>query len=343
MGEARLQRLGKVTVKEVAEAAGVSIASVSRVVNDHDNVAASTREAVLEAIARLNYMPHSAGRTLATRRSNLIGVILPDIYGEYFSEIVRGIDMAARERGLHLLVSSSHGDAAEARELLRQMHGRVDGLILMSPYLDAAALTQAVSPEARVVLLNSPGGGRCDSIAVDNFAGAYQAVKHMLDLGRRRIAHIAGPDGNIEAERRRAGYLAALASGSDLKPEIFPGDFSERAGAEAGRAIAAQANRIDAVFSANDIMALSCLAALTEAGVRTPEDIALVGFDDIPLARFVSPPLTTVSVSIAEIGRSALERIVRRIEGDGTEIEEVTIQPELIVRRSCGAAAKPVS
>ena len=115
MGAAKLsERLGKVTVKEVAEAAGVSTASVSRVVNEHDNVAASTREAVLEAITRLNYMPHNAGRVLATRRSRLIGVILPDIYGEYFSELVRGIDQAAREHGLHLLVAGSHGDAAEA-------------------------------------------------------------------------------------------------------------------------------------------------------------------------------------------------------------------------------------
>jgi len=339
MGAAKLsERLGKVTVKEVAEAAGVSTASVSRVVNEHDNVAASTREAVLEAITRLNYMPHNAGRVLATRRSRLIGVILPDIYGEYFSELVRGIDQAAREHGLHLLVAGSHGDAAEARGLIREMHGRVDGLILMSPYLESTELMAAVSRDMRTVLLNSAGESRIDSFAIDNFAAARMAARHLIAAGRRKIAHIAGPAGNIEAGQRRAGYEAALAEAGDLRPIILQGDFTDAAGAEAGRTIAAHTEDFDAVFAANDMMALGCLAALAEVGVKVPDDVAIVGFDDIPLARFVNPALTTVGVDIAGLGRKALEKVAARIDGDDAAFEDITIHTRLVVRRSCGAA-----
>ncbi len=333
-------KLEKVTVKEVAAAAGVSIASVSRVVNGHDNVAAPTREAVMEAVNRLGYMPHSAGRALATRRSGLVGVILPDIYGEYFSELVRGIDHAARERGLHLLVAGSHGDAAEAHGLIREMHGRVDGLILMSPYLESKELTLALAQDLPTVLLNSTAGDQIDSFSIDNFAAAHMAIRHLISVGRKKIAHISGPNDNIEAKQRRAGYECALAESGGLQTAILPGDFTETAGAKAGLEIAARAENFDAVFAANDIMALGCLATLTEAGLNVPRDVAIVGFDDIPLARFVNPTLTTIGVDIAGLGRKALEKVFARIDGENSACEDITIQTKLIVRRSCGATAK---
>lgn len=338
----RAQRSRPVTVREVAKEAGVSIASVSRVINGQSNVAEPTRSAVLKAVKSLNYVPHGGGRALASRRTHLVGVILPDIYGEYFSEIVRGVDLAARAQGLHLLVASSHGAAEEARALLRQMHGRVDGLILMSPYLSAEALSAIVPADAQVTLVNSgDGGGRFDSISVDNAAGARLAAAHLLAQGRQRIALIEGPAGNIDARERREGYLAVIRQ-AGRTPIFYPGDFSEAAGHAAGQTIAAElakgAAAPDAVFAANDMMALGCMAALNAAGRSIPEDVALVGFDDIPLARFVNPALTTVSADIAEIGRQALERLARCMESGGTGARSLTVTPHLTVRRSCGGA-----
>ncbi len=331
-------RARKITILEVAEAAGVSIASVSRVVNGLDNVAPPTRKAVLKAIERLNYVPHSGGRALATRRSNLIGVILPDIHGEYFSELVRGIDAAAREKCLHVLVSSAHGDAGEVLSLIREMRGRIDGLVLMSPFLNTDELMSAMPGDLSAVLLNNSGGRQVDSFAIDNFGGARDATRHLIACGRRNIAHIAGPKGNLEAETRRAGYLAAIAEmRGDVQPLILSGDFTDASGFEAGLAISACRSDYDAVFAANDMMALGCLAAFNERGVAVPEDIALVGFDDVPLARFVNPSLTTVGANIASLGRMALRRVVERIEGDETEFADVTIQTRLAVRRSCGS------
>lgn len=333
------RRTRKVTVLEVAEEAGVSIASVSRVVNRLGNVAPPTRKAVLKAIEKLNYVPHSGGRALATRRSNLIGVILPDIHGEYFSELVRGIDAAAREKGLHLLVSSAHGDAEEVLSLIREMRGRIDGLVVMSPFLNTDDLMGAMPGDLSAVLLNSSGGRLVDSIAIDNFGGARDATRHLIAGGRRKIAHIAGPKGNLEAETRRAGYLAAIAEmRGEVQPLILPGDFTDASGVEAGRTISAGKGDYDAVFAANDMMALGCLAALNERGVSVPGEIALVGFDDIPLARFVNPSLTTVGANIASLGRMALRRVVERIEGDESEFADVTVQTRLEVRRSCGSA-----
>jgi len=325
------------TVKDVAKKAGVSIASVSRVVNNLGTVATPTRDAILSAIETLNYTPHSAGRALVTRRNNLIGVILPDIYGEYFSELVRGIDIAARAHKQHILVASSHGDGAEARQLIKQMYGRIDGLILMSPYLGSSELESAIPAELPTILLNGALSHGRSSITIDNFNGAKAAVEHLIKGNKRNIAFIGGPDGNIEAEQRLAGYQEAISNAKGaVKAVIMPGDFTEMAGARAGEDIAACSHEIDAVFAANDMMALGCLSVLARKGINVPKDIAVVGFDDVPLARFVQPALTTIGVNITDMGRNALDQVFAQINGENRHVEDIIIQPSLIVRGSCG-------
>ncbi len=332
-----------VTIKDVARAANVSVASVSRALNGHSSVTDETRKLVIETARSLRYIPHSGARSLSTKRTDTIGVVLPDLYGEFFSELIRGIDVAARRRGLHLLVSSSHGDAGEAAVALRAMSGRVDGLIVMSPHVDASFLSENLPGVLPIVLLNTHvTGHEYSSLAVDNYGGAAAMVQHLVEMGHRRIMMIAGPENNFEAEERLRGYRETLAR---LVPTYDPhdvtvlrGDFTEESGYRAGHQLQALKRLPDAVFAANDMMAIGCLFALNEAGLQVPRDVALVGFDDIPTARFISPPLTTVRVRITDMGSRALECLAFQIDNpEGTKNSIQVLQTELVVRRSCGS------
>ena len=327
------------TIKEVARQSRVSVATVSRVVNGQGPVREETRQRVLRVAGRLRYAPHGAARSLITRRTSTIGVLLPDIHGEFFSEIIRGIDVAARRKGYHLLVSSSHSDRAEVEAALRAMRGRVDGLVAMCPDIGAHDLARNLPDALPIVLLNSPRNGRSvDCIAVDNRGGAYEMVRHLAGLGHRRIAHIAGEKQNFDARERLRGYRDAMARVVAAPPVLAHGDFSDEAGYRAGKTLLRIAPRPTAVFAANDSMAIGCLAALSEAGLRVPEDVALAGFDDIPIARFTRPPLTSVRVSIAALGARALERLLDALAGDSRPIRgPETFPTTLVVRRSCGA------
>lgn len=332
------------TIRDVARQADVSVASASRAMNGLGNVTEATRLRVVGAAKALKYVPHSAARSLSTRRTDTVGVLLPDLYGEFFSEIIRGIALEARGRGLHLLLSNSHGDAAEAAAAIRSMRGRVDGLLVMSPHVDADLLADNLFDGLPIVLMNTPveGAGHC-AIRVDNHGGAYAMVEHLLKTGRRRIAHIAGPEANFESQERRRGYadaLGALAPGAT--PVVLAGDFSEDSGHRAARRLVAMAPRPDAVFAANDMMAIGCLLGLGEAGLRAPDDIAVGGFDDIPLARLMRPALTTVSARICDLGRRALEGLVQSIEtpGGGEPFSKI-VRPSLIARESSGSKSRP--
>lgn len=327
-----------VTIKDVAREANVSVATVSRALNGHQNVTAEMRGKIKEIARQMRYMPHGAARSLSTRRTQTIGAILPDLYGEFFSELIRGMDVAAREHGLHLLVSSSHGSADETAAALRALSGRVDGLLIMSPHADATLLAENLPFATPTVLMNTRGdGGEYTSFAIDNHGGACAMVEHLVQLGHRRIAMIAGPVDNFDADERLRGYREVLArrqrEGGAL---VLQGDFSESSGYAAGAEIARMSPRPDAVFAANDMMALGCLFALNEAGLNVPGDIALAGFDDIPMARFVSPPLTTMRVNIAELGERAARSLIAQLS-ELKSAPEGTSAPELIVRASCGA------
>ncbi len=233
-------------------------------------------------VEKLRYAPHGAARSLITRETHTLGVLLPDLFGEFFSELIRGIDATARRRGYHLLYSGSHGDRSEAEAMVRAMRGRVDGLIVLSPDGNRGALRANVPENFPVVLLNSAGGGRSfDTIAVDNFGGAAAMVRHLAGLGHRRVAFIAGPPGNRDASERLRGYREAMRSVGEWSKELeIPGNFREEAGYEACARIRGLRPRPSAVFAANDSMAIGLLYACREAGLRVPEDLAIAGFDD---------------------------------------------------------------
>ena len=327
-----------VTIKDVAREASVSVATVSRALNGHGNVADGVRRHVVETASRLRYQPHAAARSLSSRSTQTIGVVLPDLYGEFFSELIRGIDVVARARRQHLLVSSYHGHPAEQGEALRAMRGRVDGLLVLSPYADRPGfLTDNLPNLLPVVLINTHLLDTAYPVlSIDNYGGAFAMTRHLVEAGHRRIAFIGGPEDNFDASERLRGYRNAL---RELLPSTaameMAGDFGEAAGYEAGKQLLAAPERPDAVFAANDMMALGCLYALNEAGVVVPDQIALAGFDDIPLARFVHPTLTTMRVNIAELGGLAMTRLLAVIENNGADKPAPqTLVPDLIVRAS---------
>lgn len=332
--------LALVTIRDVARRARVSIATVSRALNNTGKVRPEIRERVLRAARTLRYTPHGGARSLISGRTHTVGLLLPDLYGEYFSELIRGVDRAARRRGLHLLVSSSHGSASEAASAVRALSGRIDGLLAMVPGEDAGFIREALPPTLPTVLLNSrTSGAQCPTLLVDDFGGARAMTRHLLERGYRRIAHIRGAEGNLQAEERLRGYRAALKGSGAAPPTVIEGDFTEEGGRRAGQAIAARSERPDAIFAANDMMAVGCLLALREGGIRVPEDMALAGFDDIPLTRFVSPPLTTVRADIATFGLRALERLAGLMgagaaPSDAPSTERLPV--EVVVRGSSG-------
>ncbi|ATD67721.1 LacI family transcriptional regulator [Luteimonas chenhongjianii] len=328
-----------VTIKDVAKAANVSVATVSRALNGHQNVAEPVRERVVAVAAELRYSPHHAARSLSSRRTQTVGVVLPDLHGEFFSELMRGIDQVARTRGQHLLVSSYHGNPEAQGAALRAMRGRVDGLLLMSPYVhDADFLSRNVDASLPVVLMNAAGPVERLSIGIDNYNGAREMVQHLLGLGYRRIAFVGGPADNDDARERLRGYRDALAD-AGVAPSELPGSFDEASGHLAGQTLLAMEARPDAVFAANDTMAIGCIYALGRGGVRTPAEIAVVGFDDIPLARYVHPTLTTMRVDIAELGARALRALLDPDGSPPAGNASRGLQPVLVVRESCGTRA----
>lgn len=330
-----------VTIRDVARAAGVSVATVSRAVNDSPLVTEQTRQQVAAIAEQMGYVPHGAARSLATRRTHTIGVLLPDLYGEFFSEVIRGIDLTVRAAGYHCLVSSARHDAMQLEAALRSMLGRVDGVILMSPEFTGEVSRRALRGGFPVVLLNCPSPDPAfDSMTIANYEGAYAMVRHLAGLGHRRIAIIQGAAGNFDAAERLRGYRAAVKdTGAVADPALeAEGDFTEESGALAVTALLRLDQPPTAIFAANDCMAIGALSALRDAGVTVPGDIALGGFDDIPMARYVTPALTSVHVDISALGERTAARLLAKLEGpaDARRIRD-TLPATLVVRRSCGA------
>ena len=328
------------TIKDVAREAGVSVATVSRVFNDSGRVNDATRHRVRAVAERLRFWPNGVARSLITNRTHAIGVLLPDLHGEFFSEVIRGVDLAARREGLHVLVSSSHSDTHELVQALRSMRGRIDGLLVMAPEPESIPAIRASGWGCPVVLLG-PGGETpdFDTVSLANFDGAYAVVRHLQRLGHKRIATITGPAMNRDAQQRLEGYRVALreAGAPAARSLEIRGDFTEPSGYQGAQAVLRLSPRPTALFVANDVMAVGALGALRDAGVRVPRDLAVAGFDDIALARHLTPPLTTVHVDAFQLGERALQRLLRSDRGEPAPGHSHEVLPTwLVVRESCG-------
>ena len=331
--------MAEATIRDVARRAQVSVASVSRVLNRLDNVSEETRERVAEAVRELGYVPHAGARSLSLARTNAIGVVLPDFHGEFFSEIVRGMDREASRRGYMLLLSNVHSGSEQSANAMRAMRGRVDGLIVLAPHLSEDELAAALPGGTPAVLINTRDtvGGH-PGVRLDNPAGARAVAEHLVALGHKRIVHIAGASGNIEAQERADAFRSAIEARDGVSVELVQGDFSEESGEAAIEALLRSGQQFDAVFAANDMMAIGALQALQKAGLRVPEDVAVVGFDDVPLARHLG--LTTVRVRIAELGERALDRLVSMLAGGEDSNGQELHMPELVIRSTTDPKAR---
>jgi LacI family transcriptional regulator len=329
--------MAEATIRDVAKRAQLSVATVSRALNGFDNVSDDARERITDAVRELGYVPHAGARSLSLARNNAIGVVLPDLHGEFFSEIVRGMDREASRRGYLLLLSNLHSGSEQAANALRAMRGRVDGLVVMAPHLGMAELSAALPRGLPSILINTRDGpDRHPAIHLDNAAGVRAVVDHLAALGRKRLVHIAGPAENIDAQERSQAFRAAV-SAHGLIGDVVEGDFEMASGGRAIADLLASEAKFDAVFTANDNMAIGAMEALRTAGKAIPDDVAIVGFDDIPLAQHLG--ITTVRVRIAELGERAIARLLDRLT-NGSDAGQELHAPELIIRSTTGPRAQ---
>ena len=326
-----------VTIRQVAKEAGVSVATASRALNGMANVTAPTREKIEAAAARLNYVPHSGARSLSKRRNDTIGVILPDLFGEFFSELIRGIDKAVHAEGKTLLLGNMHGSQVETTQAIKAMRGRVDGLIVMPPNSVAETLHAEPLGAFPIVLLNAaPGGGSMPLVSVDSKAGARMVTQHLIERGAKRIVHISGPANNRDAIDRASAFRAVMREELGVEePTVIAGDFCEGSGEAAIAELLASGEEFDAVFAGNDVMAVEAMVSLRDAGYAIGSEVLVAGFDDIPLARFVSPGLTTVRSEIVQLGETAARKLLQMLDEDAEDAAaETVIQPRLAIRGS---------
>lgn len=328
------------TIKDVARKAGVSVATVSRAFNNAESVNEGTLKHVRQVARDIRYIPNAVGRSLSMRKTDAVGLLLPDLYGEFFSEVIRGSDQIVQENHFHLLVSSSHSNREELESALRVMSGRIDGLIVMSPHIDAHTLNENLPHTMPVVLLNCyVEDDPFDSVNIDNFGGAFLMVQHLIRHGHKRIAVIKGIEPNFDAAERLRGYRASIEQGGAERDSAleFSGNFSEASGYDAAKRALGIHPRPTAIFASNDSMAIGALSALREKGVRVPDEMALAGFDDIPIVRYLSPSLTTVHFGIDDLGARAVETVLHAIrEKNRHRKQRITLPTTLNIRESCG-------
>jgi DNA-binding LacI/PurR family transcriptional regulator len=325
------------TLEQVALRAGVSRATASRVVNGSPTVAAHIREAVLRAVADLGYVPNQAARSLVTQRTDSIALVLPEAASRVFSDdpffsgIIRGVsqELETADKQLVLIMI----DSAPSHDRIERYAagGHVDGVMVASIH-GADPLPASLARLGLPVVCSGRPIGRATVpyVDVENEVGARRAVRHLLDRGRRRIATIAGPQDMIGGIDRLSGYRAELRD-SDRRSIVAVGDFTRESGSTAMRQLLADDPRLDAVFVASDLMADGALRALRQAGRRVPDDVAVVGFDDIELARYTEPPLTTVRQPIVRLGRALARQLLRLAAGEA--IEPAVVLPTSLVLR----------
>jgi len=328
------------TIQDVARIARVSTATVSRALSNPGLVREATRKRVAEAVAATGYTMNEAARSLRLNRSGALLVMVPEIHNPFFSRIIGGMETVASEAGYGLLIANTgRDDASESRFYDYVRGNRADGLLLLDGAVPPDGGAGAHMPPLIVVCERVPGAV-VPTVIVDNAAGAAAAVRHLAGLGHRDIGHVAGPDGNILTADRIEGYRRGLReAGLRDRPEwMFPGDFSLCAGVAAAERWLALARRPTALFTSNDEMAFGLISRLHGEGVGVPEDVSVIGFDDIEVSGLFVPGLTTIRQPREELGRRAVRLLLDIIAGDDVPPETVMLDTELVIR---GSTAPP--
>jgi LacI family transcriptional regulator len=332
------------TMKRIAGELGVSITTVSKVLNNHADISAATRTRVLAKVEELGYQRNAVARSLSLRRTHTLGIVIPDLMHSFFVEIIAGIEPVASARSYGLLRCSSSEDPRKERAEIEMLRGRqVDGVVLASAHGsgNTEMLQQLVKQGTTIVMIDRDDhpAVKCHRVLTDDEQVGQLATLHLVDAGRRAIAHIGGP-AIVHAKRREHGWRDALKS-RGIKAQddwIVRGGFMEGEGFRAMKRLLTVRPRVDAVFAANDPAAIGALKAIWEAGLRVPDDIAVVGVGDIALGDLLRVPLTTVGWSRRDQGRHAAELLLNGFDLDEDPPQRVIIPPRLIVRESSGAA-----
>ncbi|HSE71845.1 MAG TPA: LacI family DNA-binding transcriptional regulator [Nocardioidaceae bacterium] len=320
------------TIRDVAKRAGVSIATVSRVVRDSESVAASTRDRVTAAIEELQYTPSQLGRQLAERRHAANGIVFPDLSGPYFAEVVLGYEAVAAELGRSVLILSTHGRDA-APSMVTDMAGRCDGLVILGRTVPDDVVERLAARRTPVVLLARPPIGDVDSVNAENTHAAEQLTAHVLEQGARRLVFVGDPDDSPDVAARLAGIRRVM----DAHPEASlrltrVQGYDEATGEAVARTAQAAADLPDAFLCANDELALGLMAGLRAAGVDVPGRVKVTGWDDVMAARYAG--LTTVRQPMRELGATAAQLLDELITGSRTEPRHELLPTELVVRTS---------
>jgi LacI family transcriptional regulator len=335
------------TIYDVAERAGVSLATVSRVFNHADNVSEKTRNKVLAAIRELNYRPKFSARSLATNRSQSIGVLVPELYGPFFGTMLSGIEAELRAAGKHVIIAVGHSNEQDERSGIEHLlQSDCDALIL---HVDATSdddLIELSSDATSVVVVNRSVAEIADHcISLNNETGGYVATQCLIDLGHRDIAYISGPLWKHDVEDRLAGHKRALAeAGIEFSPYlIFEGDFQELGGINGMRHFLQSGATFSAVVCANDEMAAAAMGVAQDNGLAVPKQVSIVGFDDVNFSRYVMPKLTTVHYPMDSMGRMAARLVLNTVYGkQELEVQKV-FAPRLIMRASVAPPFKEPS
>jgi LacI family transcriptional regulator len=330
---------GRATIREIAELAGVSIATVSRVVNGREDVSPETRELVQRVVRERGYSPNRSARGLSGGRTGLIGATVPMVHYPYFSQLVGGAAEALYEQDMRLvLCPTMHEHEREVSLLERLMHGTTDGALMILPEESSDELSALLNHGYRFVVIDPmmPLNERIPAVSAAHAAGADQAMKHLLSIGHTRIGAITGPRGVKATEDRRRGYYAALAAAGLMPDPVLEveGNFEISGGVSAAEQLLDLPEPPTAIFSFNDNMAIGAMQTARARSVRIPEDLSIVGFDDLEEAAIVTPALTTVRQPLAEMGRIAVSLLLRLLDNQRLEALHVELGTRLIVRDS---------
>jgi LacI family transcriptional regulator len=321
------------TIKEIAQRANVSAATVSHVVNNTRFVSDEVRARVDAAVAALGYVPNAVARSLRMRGTQTLGMMIPNISNLFFAELVRAFEDECYRQGYSLILCNSEDDPGREIIYLRTlMSKRVDGLVMISAGRDDHLCRLLSTTWLPLVIVDREiEGVTADLVEVDHEHGGYLAARHLLDLGHRRIAAIAGPGDLVVSKQRVFGFERALAEAGTPRPAeyLIHASFTTQGGYEAARRLLGLAKQPTAVFACNDLLALGAIHAMREAGMRVPQDLSVVGFDDIALAAFVSPRLTTIRQPKQRIGELAAQLLIARIKGKRDDVVKKLLEPEL--------------
>jgi LacI family transcriptional regulator, repressor for deo operon, udp, cdd, tsx, nupC, and nupG len=327
-----------ISIDDVAEQAGVSVATVSRVLNGHSNVRAETRERVLAAIEQSGYRVNELARNLRTAESRLLLTMVPNFGNPFYAEIVRGIDSVARQHGYFMLLCDTGADPGRERsyfDMLRRR--RADGAICLDPAAAQQALSEELTTLPWVACCEFDADVGVPYVGIDNYRAAGDAVLHLLSRGHTRIALINSGDGYLYAQQRERGYLDAMHNAGlvpDARWRIHLDSLDYEAGASAAAILMAQPDPPTAIFTVSDTLAIGVIKGLRSVGKRVPDDVAVVGFDDISLAAQIDPPLTTISQPMRELGETAARLLLKRLANRSATVPGVLLPHRLVVRGS---------